>query len=111
MDSLFDMFSATGEAPASFVLLSLLESLFALVAFVFIIIISIRHYLKTKSRSAMLVMSSLIGTVLISLVTTLMESQISSSMEMQFFLIGNAIFGFLFLVFAYGFSLICKRAE
>ncbi|MBV1911413.1 MAG: hypothetical protein KUG78_19125, partial [Kangiellaceae bacterium] len=95
----------------SFVLLSLLESLFALVAFVFIIIISIRHYLKTKSRGAMLVMSSLIGTVLISLVTTLMASQISSSMEMQFFLIGNAIFGFLFLVFAYGFSLICKRAE
>ena len=111
MDSLLEMFSRTGEASPFLVALSLLEPLLVLIAFVFIGVVSIRHYLKTKSLGALLIMSSLIGSIFISIIVTILESEVTSSSEVQVVLIGNAIYGLLFLVFAYGFKLVCKQAE
>jgi len=108
MNRLLEMFSRSGEATPFLVALSLLEPLLVLVAFVVIVVVSIRHYLKTKSLGVLLIMPSLVGSISISIIVTILESEVMSSSEIQVVLIGNAIYGLLFLVFAYGFKLVCK---
>jgi len=111
MEELLAMFSRTGEASPQLVALSLLEPLLILMGFILLVFASIKHYLKTKSIGALLIVISLIGSVLIGVVVELFAIQASSSAEIQLVLIGNAITGALFVMFAFGFRLICKQAR
>lgn len=111
MESIFGLFSQTGEASPTSMALSLLEPLLILIAFIVLVVVSIKHYSKTKSLGALLISISLLGSVIISGVTELLASEASSSTEVQIVLVGNIISGILLLTFAYGFKLICKEAE
>lgn len=111
MEELFAMFSRNGEASPQMVALSLVEPLLILIAFILLTFVSIKHYLKTKSSGALLVALSLISSVVIAVVVELIAKQASSNAEMQIVLIGNALNGALFLMFAFGFRLVCKQAR
>jgi len=111
MESIFELFSQSGEVSPTLMALSLLEPLLVFIAFIFLVVVSIKHYLKTKSLGALLISIALFGSVIISIVTDLLASEATSNTDVQIVLIGNVIVGILFLTFVYGFKLICQQAQ
>jgi len=111
MESIFGLFSQSGEASATLMALSLLEPLLILIAFIYLVVVSVKHYSKTKSLGALLISISLFGSVIVSVVSEFLASEATSNTDVQIVLVGNVIVGILFLTFAYGFKLICKQAQ
>ena len=111
MESIFGLFSQSGEASPTLMALSLLEPLLIFIAFIYLVVVSIKHYSKTKSLGALLISISLLGSVIISVITEFLANEATSSADVQIVLIGNIISGILFLTIAYGFKLICKQAQ
>jgi glucan phosphoethanolaminetransferase (alkaline phosphatase superfamily) len=82
MDSLFDLFATAGQASSSLVLLALLEPLIVIVSFLALLVISIKHYMLTKNRGALLVSISLVLSVIIGIVLAFYESNATTETEL-----------------------------
>jgi glucan phosphoethanolaminetransferase (alkaline phosphatase superfamily) len=111
MDSLFELFAVSEEASSSLVLLALVEPLIVVIAFLALLVISIKHYIQTKNRGALLVSISLVLSVIFGIALAFYESNATTETELIIVLCGNILLSIVFLVFVYGFSLICKQAR
>tara|TARA_R110002167_G_scaffold73942_12_gene207249 strand:+ start:3662 stop:4015 length:354 start_codon:yes stop_codon:yes gene_type:complete len=111
MLEIFESLSNGQEITLGLLYALIIEPLITVIGIIIIVIFSYRHFRRTSSKGGLFILLSLVIGLFLGILSSILEETIS---ENYLWIVDGAIplsETFLFIMFVYGFKLICESSE